>query len=555
MKRFLSIICTAAIFVTMVLICPVVFAMNQRGDVNGDSTIDMKDVLLLRKAIADLAQEYDAVAADCNGDSAMDMKDVLLLRKYIADMDVELAPIEETSEVITTTTVEPTQAPTTTTKATRDFVYDTIPDQITLSYYDEACTQMGVSWHTTKKANNPVVQYVKVTADVGPDFSAADASYATMKSYKTKAAPYDKDSNMFFLDTTVGYSVIDDYSYHAVMTGLEFGTTYAYRIGDQTDGVWSEVAIFKTRDANVSEFSFLYTSDTQGTGNTNNFLYQNMEKVFSGAAITNPDFKFIINGGDVTQNPKYLHEWQNILNGNKNILKSYPFMLVSGNHEASISNYSDTDETYRHTTVQLPQPNSNINRGIFYSFSYGNAHFIVLNSDSYDKTNGCIDEEQLEWFKSDMENNAKKWNIVLIHRPLIPLRDTTTASLEQLAPLFAQYKIDLVFQAHEHIYMRSYPIASDGSAIKDINTKTVNGVECIEKPEGFVCITSATGGDQAKKSSGLGAGEGKYIAYSDAMKNSWTDVTVSDDAIILKSYAANGDSPKAYPNSVWGITK
>lgn len=58
------------------------------GDVNGDGSINMKDVLLLRKYIAgqqdaDLTQE-DLWASDLNQDGAVNMKDVLLLRKYIA---------------------------------------------------------------------------------------------------------------------------------------------------------------------------------------------------------------------------------------------------------------------------------------------------------------------------------------------------------------------------------------------------------------------------------------------------------------------------------------
>ena len=65
------------------------------GDANGDALIDMKDVVLLRKYIANY--DYDTmtsdiivdVGADANGDSTIDMKDVVLLRKYIANYDYD----------------------------------------------------------------------------------------------------------------------------------------------------------------------------------------------------------------------------------------------------------------------------------------------------------------------------------------------------------------------------------------------------------------------------------------------------------------------------------
>ena len=54
------------------------------GDANGDGSVDMKDVLMMRKFIANRTATIDKTAADVNRDSSMDMKDVLLVRKFIA---------------------------------------------------------------------------------------------------------------------------------------------------------------------------------------------------------------------------------------------------------------------------------------------------------------------------------------------------------------------------------------------------------------------------------------------------------------------------------------
>ena len=54
------------------------------GDANGDGSVNMKDVLAIRKYVAGIAGELDLAASDMNGDGSVNMKDVLAVRKVIA---------------------------------------------------------------------------------------------------------------------------------------------------------------------------------------------------------------------------------------------------------------------------------------------------------------------------------------------------------------------------------------------------------------------------------------------------------------------------------------
>lgn len=58
-----------------------------KGDATGDGKVDMKDVLAIRKSMANLpVSGYNAANADYTGDGKVDMKDVLAIRKFMAGL-------------------------------------------------------------------------------------------------------------------------------------------------------------------------------------------------------------------------------------------------------------------------------------------------------------------------------------------------------------------------------------------------------------------------------------------------------------------------------------
>ena len=65
------------------------------GDANGDGEITTKDVVLLRRFLANFDDETGtstveiAIGADVNGDGEITTKDVVLLRRYLANYDDE----------------------------------------------------------------------------------------------------------------------------------------------------------------------------------------------------------------------------------------------------------------------------------------------------------------------------------------------------------------------------------------------------------------------------------------------------------------------------------
>lgn len=85
------------------------------GDINSDKSVDLLDLLLLRKHLAKWSVKIDDSAADVTGDGSVNLLDLLLLRKYLARWDVMLGKPNTSTEPSTEKpTNPPTDPPTTT---------------------------------------------------------------------------------------------------------------------------------------------------------------------------------------------------------------------------------------------------------------------------------------------------------------------------------------------------------------------------------------------------------------------------------------------------------
>ena len=509
------------------------------GDANGDGSVNMKDVLLMRKYLAGMDVEMEEEAADVTKDGDVNMKDVLLLRKFLADMAALPDPKET---VITDPDVDPTMD------------WDLIPDQITLTFYGADSVDHAVTWHTYKECENPVVEFVACAAGETPDFSKATTVKAATTKYLSRSMEYDPEANTFvygdFKDN------LPDYSHQAVMSDLAFDTAYAYRVGDPSIGVWSEVGRFTTRPETVDAFSFAYMSDTQVSTSRETTQYLYMQNALTGVFKDDPNVSFVVNGGDVVQYGQYLHQWRNVLNGNKQFLMNNVMMPVTGNHDAAYSEYLSYEIT-KHFCVDYPQDvNTVLNYGFFYSYDYGDAHFVVLNTDSMKSSDGIIDDVQLDWLKKDLAATDKTWKIVQLHRPLISVRASTQSpSFEQLIGVFNEGGVDLVMQAHEHVFLRSHPIDGEGTILKDSATVEEDGISYYKNPQGVLFMTSATGGKDGKAPSGTEVDSAYCYAYSAGKASSWANITIEGNKLTVHQNYYAGQNVYTYTDGEWGIIK
>jgi hypothetical protein len=172
----------------------------------------------------------------------------------------------------------------------------------------------------------------------------------------------------------------------------------------------------------------------------------------------------------------------------------------------------------------------------YYSFDYQNVHFIALATESeYLDMSTDKAKEQLAFVKSDLEkasaNPNIKWIIPFFHR-MMYYEDEDSSRIEPhdenlrkiYHPLFEQYGIKLVLQAHTHAYERTYPLKANPENM-DNPIVTNQDLNNYHNRDGLVIATVGTGG--AAPSGFSGDSEYTPIQYENLF--GFLNVDVSSD--------------------------
>ena len=113
---------------------------------------------------------------------------------------------------------------------------------------------------------------------------------------------------------------------------------------------------------------------------------------------------------------------------------------------AALGNHDDPN------TERLYKP-FNMNGERYFWFKKGDIAFFALDSN-------YMDPPQLDWLQQNLSNSQAKWKICYFHHPLYNLGRSHGADTDlrsRLAPIFRQFKVDVVFSGHEHTYERFRP--------------------------------------------------------------------------------------------------
>ncbi|MBQ7913457.1 MAG: metallophosphoesterase [Clostridia bacterium] len=402
------------------------------------------------------------------------------------------------------------------------------PTSLTVTLYDSENAVYGFTYNTQSQPLRPVIQ-ISEGSSLTEDCKEYPAKVEKASSYTTNG----EEMTYYIVKTTVPLSEAGTYTYRAYDKYVDFGT--------------EEVTI-DIKDVTADAFSFAHVSDSQNVPSSG---------VEFGRVLANVVGKndFIVHTGDVVENSKYESEWSDMLHGNFSYLSKIPMMAISGNHETTYLNGSY--ETYKHFHNKIPQQKST-QLGYFYSFVYGNAKFIMLNTN--DLTDDQLLPEQYDWLVGELENNTSTWTIVTMHNPMYsvgkwgsdPERNQICLALrQQLSGLFARYGVDLVLQGHDHTVSRTHPIDEEGRITQE-TWQTVNGIEYSVDPSGVIYVMNGPAGGTENKP--FTTYDNSYYVYAkESYESSWADIQIDGNALTVTVQYVTASGVRTYEQ--WGIQK
>lgn len=146
------------------------------------------------------------------------------------------------------------------------------------------------------------------------------------------------------------------------------------------------------------------------------------------------------------------------------LTSSVPMYTAIGNHEYVGSANSRAGYQQEFTLPVNDGADAGTYGEHYYSFDHGDTHFIALSTEIPGQE-GLITGNQKLWLQQDLAATQKQWIVVYQHRPLFsgvhttdPWMNTANAVGQQnkadMHALFLQYGVDVVFEGHEHYYLR-----------------------------------------------------------------------------------------------------
>ncbi|MCS7249888.1 MAG: metallophosphoesterase [candidate division WOR-3 bacterium] len=182
-------------------------------------------------------------------------------------------------------------------------------------------------------------------------------------------------------------------------------------------------------------FSFVVLGDRTG-GAKDEIFKQIIEEI----KILKPNF--VITTGDLIEGNKkdslaIIKEWEKVLKMLKETDTKIYF--TPGNHDI----YSELSEKIYLSLIGKT----------YYSFSYENAHFIVIDNSRYNSYYQ-MPKNMIDWLERDLQLHKKyRWKFVFMHRPFWRYEYEKNKLKDfPLHQIFKKYQVNYVFSGHDHFY-------------------------------------------------------------------------------------------------------
>ncbi|RTR37896.1 DNRLRE domain-containing protein [Shewanella canadensis] len=276
----------------------------------------------------------------------------------------------------------------------------------------------------------------------------------------------------------------DGLDHRVLISGLQPDTRYYYALLDESGGVLaggdSSHFFYTSPNLGNTELTRVWVIGDSGTADSNARAVRDAYLTRTGSEYT--DLWIML--GDNAYSTGTDNEYQAaVFDLYPELLKQSPLWATLGNHDGASADSASQDGPY-YDIFTLPTNGEagGVPSGTeaYYSFDYGQIHFICLESHETDRaSNGAM----LTWLVNDLEATSQPWIIAYWHHPPYTKGSHNSDSESRLIemrenalPILESYGVDLVLSGHSHSYERSYLIDSHyGSSTTFSETMKLDG--------------------------------------------------------------------------------
>jgi hypothetical protein len=250
------------------------------------------------------------------------------------------------------------------------------------------------------------------------------------------------------------------------VTGLTPDTAYYYSVGSTAGAFVGDDTdhFFRTAPTTGSQTPFrIWTIGDAGFTGAPLDAVRDAFKAYNGG--TSATDLFLLLGDNAYLTGTDVQFQAAVYDEHAEMLRTTPVYSVFGNHERFSSlDLSQTGPYFDMFSFPTLAEAGGVASGTesYYSFDYGNAHFIVLDSEDFTPT--AATGPMYTWLQSDLAATTADWVIALWHRPPYSkglLHDSDVEANEVrmrqfVLPALENVGVDLVLSGHSHNYERSY---------------------------------------------------------------------------------------------------
>jgi len=240
------------------------------------------------------------------------------------------------------------------------------------------------------------------------------------------------------------------YQYQADLTGLASGAAYTYSLAMDGQALASNPQEFVFHTAPRNGFSFLAFGDSGACSS--------QQQILAGLMAAEPDISMVVHLGDLAYPDGTFADLESGYYAiNAPLMRRLPFFSTPGNHEYNTDNAAPYLAGIAAPASGVPT----VDEGRYYSFDWGCAHFVAVDSN---QLAGSSANQMLEWLDADLAATPQPWRIAFLHHTPYPTGfhvgdPLCVAVQEMVTPILEQHGVQLVLAGHEHAYERTYPLA------------------------------------------------------------------------------------------------